>query len=543
MPFGDVHGDHSFGKPYQYGSNYQCTDNDSGNTVWLYYQNTRGLRTKIDELFLTTRECNFDIIILTETGLDDRVNSLQLFGTTFNVFRCDRSIRNSNKSSFGGVLIAVAQCHPSSFIETVSGECLEQVCVSATVRGTKLLLCGVYIPPDRSHDVKTIDAHISSIGELFDKSNANDIVFVCGDYNQPRIVWMPGAAPASVRLPVASATLIDGMDYLNLRQQNYQRNHNDRTLDSVFCFLDHQLTVNNCIRPLLPVDRYHPPLTVSLPTVRSHSTVPLCADNGSRLNYRKVDFVALIDYLMSLDWNSIYVCTDVDDMTARFCDIIGQWLNANVPLAKRPNIPAWSTRRLHELKRLRNNAQRKFRRLKTQVARHNFESTSDEYRRLNRELYKSYVLRVQADLRRNPKGFWNFVNSKRKCSSVPVNVRLDDLDATSESDSCELFATFLASVFADRVASDAEADIAAADVPADLIDLTTFEITTDMIMDAAKKLKRSYTPGPDGIPAIVISRCANALDLSNSSQLVNGGVTLSKPELFWEEDVILVREF
>ena len=211
---------------------------------------------------------------------------------------------------------------------------------------------------------------------------------------------------------------------------------------------------------------------------------------------------------MSFDWNSIYVCTDVNDMTARFCDIIGQWLNANVPLAKRPNIPAWSTRRLHELKRLRNNAQRNFRRLKTQVARHNFKSTSDEYRRLNRELYKSYVSHVQTDLRRNPKGFWNFVNSKRKCSSVPVNVRLDDLDATSESESCELFATFFASVFADRVASDAEADIAAADVPADLIDLATFEITTDLIMDTAKKLKRSYTPGPDGIPAIVISRCA-----------------------------------
>ncbi|XP_055522840.1 uncharacterized protein LOC129717018 [Wyeomyia smithii] len=198
-------------------------------------------------------------------------------------------------------------------------------------------------------------------------------------------------------------------------------------------------------------------------------------------------------------------------MTARFCDIIVQWLNANVPLAKRPNDPAWCTRRLRNLKRSRNNAQRKYRRLKTLITKRNFESASDEYRRLNSDLYKSYVLRVQTDLRRNPRNFWNFVNLKRKSSSIPINVRSDESTSTSESDSCELFAKFFASVFADRVASDSDADIAAAAVPAGLTDLTTFEITTDMILGAAKKLKRSYTPGPDGIPAIIISRCANVL--------------------------------
>ena len=79
-----------------------------GNGVYAYYQNVRGLRTKVDDLFLAANDCNYDIIMLTETGLDGCIDSLQLFGSGFNVYRCDRSSIKSQKSSFGGVLIAVA---------------------------------------------------------------------------------------------------------------------------------------------------------------------------------------------------------------------------------------------------------------------------------------------------------------------------------------------------------------------------------------------------------------------------------------------------
>ncbi|XP_058446705.1 uncharacterized protein LOC131427487 [Malaya genurostris] len=180
--------------------------------IWVYYQNVRGLRTKIDELFLAVCDCNYDIIILTETGLDDRINSQQLFGNAFNVFRCDRSLANSVKSKFGGVLVAVSQKYASTVVQTVNGRCLEQVCVCATVRDRKIFLCGVYIPPDKSQQVGVIDEHISTVSELCSKSSASDIVFVCGDFYQPRITWGHGSdetqSPSSL-LPAASTTLID----------------------------------------------------------------------------------------------------------------------------------------------------------------------------------------------------------------------------------------------------------------------------------------------------------------------------------------------
>lgn len=41
----------------------------------------------------------------------------------------------------------------------------------------------------------------------------------------------------------------------------------------------------------------------------------------------------------------------------------------------------------------------------------------------------------------------------------------------------------------------------------DLVDIHTF----DMIEKATKKLKSSFSPGPDGIPSAVLKRCANQL--------------------------------
>ncbi|XP_053686411.1 uncharacterized protein LOC128735952 [Sabethes cyaneus] len=379
-------------------------DDSVNERLWIYYQNTRGLRTKIDDIFLTTRDCNFDIIILTETGLDDCINSLQLFGDSFNVFRCDRSQLNSNKRRFGGVLIAVSNEHHSSIVETVSGRCLEQVCVCATVRGKKFLICGVYVPPDRSNELETIEAHISSVSELCRKCSADETVLVCGDYNQPRICWTDGPDEAQLArnsyLTNASAALIDGMDYLNLRQANLHRNHLGRVLDLVCCSLEQQLDTDVCVAPLLPVDLHHPPLVMPMKAAEMNKCSSLVNTIGSStaLNYRKLNFDAFSDYFSNFNWGAMLANNNVDDMASYFCNTICQWLNANLPVAKRPVSPPWSSPHLREFKRERNFWQRKHRLCKTALVKQNFKRSSDAYRRLNATLYKSYVMRVQIEL-------------------------------------------------------------------------------------------------------------------------------------------------
>ncbi|XP_062534250.1 uncharacterized protein LOC134203396 [Armigeres subalbatus] len=412
----------------------------------MYYQNVRGLRTKLDDIFLASIDCNYDVIILTETGLDDSINSLQVFSTSFNVYRCDRSPLNSDKRSFGGVLIAVAERHCSSRIVACHGSRLEQVCVAANIGGTRFRFCAIYVPPDKSRNADLMDEHISTVRELCENASDDDIVFVCGDYNQPRIAWCideNGIRPDnSSSVTPAGTALLDGMDFLNLFQANVQLNSLGRTLDLIFAPIHSRILVHAAEDPLLPVDFHHPPLSVRCDVSGNKQQTTLQEANrfDQKLNYRKIDFDLLLAHLFGLEWSFIYDSEDVNDMAAKFSDAICDWLSANVPMKRKPAVPPWNTPQLKKLKRSRRRWHRYLRIHHSTFARLNFKHASDNYRRLNAALYKSHVLRVQNNLRREPKSFWSYVNSKRKNTSVTPNVVYEDSESTSESEACDLFA-------------------------------------------------------------------------------------------------------
>ena len=200
-----------------------------------------------------------------------------------------------------------------------------------------------------------------------------------------------------------------------------------------------------CSTPFLPVDSHHPPLEISLPVQ------VVCEGSADRrnerpLNFRRIDFEALSQYLTTVDWSTIFT-NDVDEMAETFCSILNNWLVANVPRIRPPVSPAWSTYRLRELKRVRNACQRNLRRRRTSGNQTRFQQASKAYRFLNSCLYKSYVLRVQMSLTRNPRGFWRFINSKRKSSAIPKNVYLNETTSDAIFDSCQLFAEHFSSMF------------------------------------------------------------------------------------------------
>lgn len=263
---------------------------------------------------------------------------------------------------------------------------------------------------------------------------------------------------------------------------------------------------------LVPVDDHHPPLSVriNIPT-ECPMPVPTAIEHERGLNYRKTDFSALCDYLSGLDWSCIYGRLDVHDIASNFCNIFREWLNEHVPVKRKPVSPAWSTPLLRHLKRQRNQWQRRLRTHQSCYNKSSFKRASDEYRNLNAALYKSHVLRVQFGLRRNPKSFWGFVNSKRKNSSIPHNVVYKNIESSSEIEACNFFARHFASVFQSVPSSDIDATLAASNIPQDVIDLDAFTVTPEMVISASKKLKNSFAPGPDGIPAVVLRRCASAI--------------------------------
>lgn len=69
----------------------------------------RGLRTKLFDLrcAIVSSTVPYDIILLTETWLNDNIADSELGFFNYNVFRMDRNVNNSVSSRGGSVLIAV----------------------------------------------------------------------------------------------------------------------------------------------------------------------------------------------------------------------------------------------------------------------------------------------------------------------------------------------------------------------------------------------------------------------------------------------------
>ncbi|XP_055614935.1 uncharacterized protein LOC129761245 [Toxorhynchites rutilus septentrionalis] len=487
------------------------------NRLLIYYQNVRGLRTKIDDFFAAVSESYYDIIILTETWLDDRIFSPQLFGNTFTVYRNDRNSRNSSKSRGGGVLIAVSSMLGGFIDPTPVCDTLEQLWVKIRIEGLVVSIGVIYLPPDKRGDLRCIEKHIDSIGAIISQLEAQDVAFAFGDYNQSGLVWnIPSNAPPSVdcsrsRFSTASSALLDGFCFHGLTQINPVPNRNGRLLDLV---LANDVALSRCsiteaADPVTPLDTDHPALEVdvNLPTPTGFEDVP----DLTSFNFQKADFAALHQAIAQVDWEFLETIEDVDAAVARFSDVMTRIIVDCVPVRRTARRPIWGNRRLGELKRLRSSALRRFCRLRCPFAKQELNRTSNEYRLYNRFLHKQYTRRMQKNLRRNPKLFWSFVNSKRMEKGLPVNMFLVNHSVNTALEKCNLFATHFKRAFNYRSSSEMQVAAAVRDTQTNVLNLDIFRVTSDVVEAAIRKLKYSLTPGPDGIPSCVLKKCAPSL--------------------------------
>lgn len=458
----------------------------------------------------------YDVVVLTETWLDDVIPSQMLFGDNFVVYRGDRTAFTSNKKRSGGVLIAVRKNIPSSSF-TVNEPHLEHAWVSISVGRRKICVGAIYIPPDKSGDVRVIKRHTDCLESVVSNTNAEDMIVVFGDYNLPGLKWISsddGFCIVDVDISTitrSGTVLLDGINSCNLQQINSLPNRHGNILDLSFVsdVTDGAFTLDSIIDPLVAIDECHPPFMVTLrcsfPTRYANDDHDL-----QGYNFAKTDFARLSALLNEIDWSPIINCLDVDNAVHAFTATVRHAITQCVPLNRPPMKPPWSNSELRRRKRHCKLAHRTFRRSRSLLDKVAFHTASRRYRYLNGQLYRKYSSSIERNLKRNPKSFWKFVNSKRKETGLPTSLSLDQTVVNTSSEKCELFAEFFRSVFEVTPANEDAADPLDF-TPSNVIELDTFEVSSDEFAKAVKKLKSSNSPGPDGIPACVIKKCSAQL--------------------------------
>ena len=225
----------------------------------MYYQNVNGLKTKLDEFSANIILNSHEIICLTETNLNDEINSQELFvNNNYVVYRSDRNLGESQKKSGGGVLCAIAS-EIESFRRYDLNSQGESVWIQCKIGKEILIVCTVYFPPksryiDYEYFSKYMENTINSL-------DPNAHVIIVGDFNLPSIEW---ENEENISVPItwsgAQAEEILLVTAANdFSQFNTTRNHNGKILDLIFSNKD-TITVDKCDDPVVPEDKHHPSL-------------------------------------------------------------------------------------------------------------------------------------------------------------------------------------------------------------------------------------------------------------------------------------------
>ena len=376
----------------------------------------------------------------------------------------------------------------------------------------------VYLPPDRVRDSVLIDAHTRSLNTVLARSNPADEIIVLGDFNLPGLKWLSSTSgclypdPGLSTFHFGALSILDSYSSAALRQVNNVRNENDRILDLCFVNAHSKVTkISSALTPLVNNVPHHPPLHLVLDG--GPALDEICRDPVVTYNFRKADYDSIISVLNSIDWSQVLDNANVDAATETFTHIIGYLIDRHVPkktVECSARLP-WFTPELRRLKATKRTALKRYSKYRTLVLRDHYTKLNHEYKTLSKRCFSRYQNRIQRQLKTDPKAFWKFIRNQRKEPDLPSTIIYNDEVGANPEEICKLFASKCSSVFANEILSLGQIDLATANVPEGNVMLGDLIVQNENILTAMRKLKSSLTPGPDGIPAIVLKKCIPGL--------------------------------
>ena len=396
-----------------------------------------------------------DIIILSETWLNDDVSLLELNLKHYNIFRSDRE-RYSDGAVHrgGGVLIGIINSikamNVSAMLQKLE-EGYEELLVRITTCNDKFLIGAVYFPPSCTE--RDYLEHILRLEEASSTFNDHKIL-LCGDYNLPHIHWgiQSCGPPSSTGLTPGTAKLYSSIIYNGYSTYQLAQHHpihltKGYTLDLMFG--DVQLVrYMHSSDQLVPIDKLHHgsatfSINTNLPTMGSKYT--------PRRNFKKKNVNGMLTCLGSIDWEK-FLDFDVIGLNAAvdlFYDCLLEAVKLNVPMtgATASKFPYWYTPELKNTIMKKKIAHKKWKTSNDLEDEVMFKKYRAVCTKLVKQAYRKHMGHVQGLARSNLKEFWQYINSHRKSYTLPSTMTLDHHTASDATDVADMFVLHFKSVF------------------------------------------------------------------------------------------------
>lgn len=469
--------------------------------IKCYYQNVRGIRTKLPILLTSAATISSDIFILTETWLDPGINSAELGFPNFNIYRMDRNSKTSAKKRGGGVAIAISKSLSSSKIST-KNPFIEQLFVNVKTSSGKIIVGCAYLPPNS--DVQSYSNHCDEVESICAKYPNTKLLLV-GDYNLPHYDWC-NMNSVNVCSNVNIRVIRDMALFLGLTQCNSVHNIGGRTLDLALSNVS-DICVVRSSEILLPVDVYHPPLEICMSNLKPISVVKKVAETR---NFKKADYDKISNFLKQIDWSFFDSDDDINVHLKIFYSIVNSAIEQFVPLTtyRETQYPKWFSKELINLIYLKKVSHKRFKQSRLAIDYTAFQKLRADCNKLSAKCYKTYISAVEGSIMDDSNFFWKYVKSQKENGTyIPSIMSFDSKLSQNLQETVNLFADCFSAVY--TTASD-DSNISCIDL-VETLDITDCNVTIDDIVSKLKSLDSRKSAGPDNVPPRFLVNCMHTL--------------------------------
>lgn len=283
----------------------------------VYYQNCRGIRTKLHILYMNILANCYDIIILTETWLTPEIYNNEFIDNRYVVYRCDRDRTATNKKDGGGVLVAMLKGLRAVRLSPRSSSLhtnIEQILVKlpSSTKGKFQIIAAVYLPPKTPECVYI--EYFDLLQSVLEDTNIEHF-YLLGDYNLPEVEWFSSTdgTSSSAQICRGNSPVCDHlsvfMSFLNAHQFNNIKKLSGKILDLVISNDD--CTILSPTDYLLQLDNHHPPLCVMITLYLPHSAME--RKTIKKYNYYRANYDKINDDLKTIDWKDALNLRTVDE--------------------------------------------------------------------------------------------------------------------------------------------------------------------------------------------------------------------------------------
>lgn len=488
---------------------------EKANDILLFYQNVRGIRTKTFQTLSFIESSGFDLIAFTETGCNESISDTEFVPVGYHIIRCDRT---DGRKQGGALLVAAPRFElrrvPTPENIDINNCCFELVCAAVYLKNRFLFACSVvYIPPKTNENDYLLMFHI--LENLCCKYKSK--IVILGDFN----------------LNSCNVCVSNYYNYFltfcELSQGNEVPNCGGGQLDLVLSGVNKVRSVCEAKEAVLPIDVYHPPLSVSvrmsaeaIPILEyDTATVSEPAANyipTKQWNFYKANFPLLYEQIMLIDWAELYTIKEPSLALEYFYIEITKIIDSCVPIKKlktvgsRYSYPEYYTADIISDIKLKYKLHKQYKRTKSETDYQAFSEIRLRVKTATRRAHDKHCQTVQKNLAKDPRAFWNYIRAKRGNLN---NIKLmKDGRALANSECAKVFAEYFHSVYnpfpAELNVEEASGSAAASAGGAARAHIAA--LSRADVRRALAKLPAKRSAGPDGIPPYLLRDCRFLLE-------------------------------